>query len=67
MVLPTFLRHICLELLIGDASRAREKLGWETEYDLRALVREMIESDLKQAEKEVHLKDGGYKTLNYYE
>jgi len=62
-----YFRPTEVELLIGDPSRAREKLGWETEYDLRALVREMIESDLKQAEKEVHLKDGGYKTLNYYE
>lgn len=62
-----YFRPTEVELLIGDPSKAREKLGWETEYDLRALVREMIESDLKQAEKEVHLKDGGYKTLNYYE
>ena len=62
-----YFRPTEVELLIGDPSRAREKLGWETEYDLRALVREMIESDLKQAEKEVHLKNGGYKTLNYYE
>ncbi len=62
-----YFRPTEVELLIGDPSRAREKLGWETEYDLRALVREMIASDLKEAEKEVHLKDGGYKTLNYYE
>ena len=62
-----YFRPTEVDLLIGDATRAREKLGWETEYDLRALIREMIESDLKQAEKEVHLKDGGYKTLNYYE
>lgn len=62
-----YFRPTEVDLLIGDATKAREKLGWETEYDLRALIREMIESDLKQAEKEVHLKDGGYKTLNYYE
>jgi GDPmannose 4,6-dehydratase len=62
-----YFRPTEVDLLIGDAENARKKLGWETEYDLRALVREMIESDLKQAEKEVHLKDGGYKTLNYYE
>ena len=62
-----YFRPTEVDLLIGDATRAREKLGWETEYDLRALIREMIDSDLKQAEKEVHLKDGGFKTLNYYE
>ncbi len=42
-----YFRPTEVELLIGDATRAREKLGWETEYDLRALVREMIESDLE--------------------
>ncbi|MFC2080816.1 GDP-mannose 4,6-dehydratase [Bacteroidota bacterium] len=56
-----------VELLIGDPSKAREKLGWTPVYDLPTLVKEMVESDLKQAEKEVHLRNGGFKTLNYYE
>ena len=62
-----YFRPTEVELLIGDASKAREKLGWKPEYDLRSLVREMIKSDLKQAEKEIHLRNGGYETLNYYE
>ena len=56
-----------VDLLIGDPSKAKEKLGWVPEYDLKTLVKEMVESDLKQAGKEVHLKNGGFKTLNYYE
>ncbi len=56
-----------VDLLIGDSTKAREKLGWIPEYDLQTLIKEMVESDLKQAEKEVHLRNGGYETLNYYE
>jgi len=59
---PTEVDH-----LVGDATRAKEKLGWVPEYNLKQLVKEMVESDLKQAEKEIHLKNGGYDTLNYYE
>ena len=62
-----YFRPTEVDLLIGDPTKANEKLGWIPEYDLQALVREMVESDLKQAEKEVHLKNGGFKTLNYYE
>ena len=62
-----YFRPTEVELLIGDASRARKKLGWEPRYDLQSLVAEMVASDLKQAEKEVHLRNGGYQTLNYYE
>lgn len=56
-----------VDLLIGDASKARDKLGWVPEYDLKALIHEMVGNDIKQAEKEVHLRKGGFKTLNYYE
>ncbi len=56
-----------VDLLIGDPTKAKEKLGWVPEYDLEALVKEMVQNDVKQAEKEVYLKNGGYKTMNYYE
>ena len=62
-----YFRPAEVDHLIGDASKAREKLGWKPEYDLKALVKEMVASDLKQAEKEIHLKNGGFDTLNYYE
>ena len=62
-----YFRPAEVDHLIGDASKAREKLGWKPEYDLKSLVKEMVTSDLKQAEKEIHLKNGGFDTLNYYE
>ncbi len=62
-----YFRPTEVDLLIGDPTKANEILGWKPEYDLKGLVKEMVASDIKQAEKEVHLKNGGFKTLNYYE
>ena len=56
-----------VELLIGDATKAREKLGWVPEYDLEALIEDMMTSDLKLMKKQQFLKDGGYKIKNYFE
>jgi GDPmannose 4,6-dehydratase len=42
-----YFRPTEVDLLIGDASKARTKLGWEPKYDLKALVKEMVASDLK--------------------
>jgi GDPmannose 4,6-dehydratase len=53
--------------LIGDPAKARTKLGWECKYDLPALVKDMMQSDLKLMQKDQYLKDGGYTTLNYFE
>lgn len=61
---PEFFRPAEVELLLGDSSKARFKLGWEPKYDLKALVREMVEEDLKQAKKEKHLRKNGFDTLN---
>ncbi len=62
-----YFRPAEVDHLVGDAGKARAKLGWKPEYDLKTLVKEMVESDLKEAEREIHLKNGGYDTLNYYE
>jgi GDPmannose 4,6-dehydratase len=56
-----------VDLLIGDASKARTKLNWTPRYDLQALVKDMIQSDVKLMKKERYLRDGGYKTMNYFE
>jgi GDPmannose 4,6-dehydratase len=56
-----------VDLLIGDPSKAKSKLNWEPEYDLKSLVKDMIESDIKLTHKEVYLKKGGYQTMNYFE
>lgn len=64
---PRYFRPTEVDLLIGDASKAKEKLGWIPEYNLKALVDDMMQSDLKLMQKDQYLKDGGYDVLNYYE
>ena len=64
---PRYFRPTEVELLIGDASKAKRKLGWECQYDLSDLVKDMMESDLKLMKKEQFLDQSGYNTLNYYE
>jgi len=56
-----------VDLLIGDPSKAMNKLGWQPKYDLQGLIADMVASDLKLMKREVLLKDGGYRTLNYFE
>lgn len=56
-----------VDLLIGDATKAKEKLGWEPKYQLKDLVNDMMSSDLKLMQKEQYLKDGGYTIKNYFE
>lgn len=64
---PRYYRPTEVDQLVGDATKAREKLGWEPTYDLPTLIKEMVASDLNLMKKERFLKDGGYETLNYYE
>jgi GDPmannose 4,6-dehydratase len=64
---PTYFRPTEVDLLIGDPTKAKTKLGWEPEYDLKALIKEMVASDIKLMQKDQYLRQGGYKTLNYFE
>ena len=64
---PKYFRPTEVELLIGDPTKARTKLGWKTEYNLKDLIKDMVQSDLKLMQKEQYLKDGGYRILNYFE
>lgn len=64
---PKYFRPTEVDLLIGDPTKARTKLGWEPEYDLEDLVKEMVASDLELMKKEQHIKNGGFATLNYFE
>lgn len=64
---PKYFRPTEVELLIGDASKAKNKLGWVPEYDLQDLVTDMMQSDIKLMQKEVYLKKGGFETKNYFE
>lgn len=64
---PRYFRPTEVDLLIGDPSKAKEKLGWEPEYTLNDLVDEMMASDLKLMKKDEYLKQGGYTIMNYFE
>jgi len=64
---PRYFRPTEVELLIGDASKAKNELGWVPEYDLKDLIKDMMLSDLKLMQKDQYLHDGGYDVLNYYE
>ena len=64
---PKYFRPTEVDLLLGDPTKAKTQLGWEPKYDLAALVKDMILSDLNLMKKDEYLKDGGYKTLNYFE
>ncbi len=64
---PQYFRPTEVELLIGGATKARTRLGWEPEYSLAALIEDMMKNDIKLMKKESYLKEGGYKILNYFE
>ena len=64
---PKYFRPTEVDLLIGDPSKANNKLGGKPEYDLIDLVKDMMQSDVKLMQKDQYLKDGGYRILNYFE
>ena len=55
---PQYFRPTEVELLIGDATKARTRLGWEPEYSLAALIEDMMKNDIKLMKKESYLKEG---------
>ena len=64
---PAYFRPTEVDLLIGDASKAKNILGWEPEYDLNTLIADMMSSDVNLMKKDHHLKGAGFNTLNYFE
>lgn len=64
---PKYFRPTEVELLVGDAEKAKTKLGWVPKYKLKDLVADMMQSDIRLMQKENYLKEGGYYTKNYFE
>jgi GDPmannose 4,6-dehydratase len=62
-----YFRPTEVDLLIGDPTKANTKLGWQPEYDLNGLVKDMMQSDIKLMKRDAYLREGGYRTLNYFE
>ncbi len=63
---PEFFRPAEVELLLGDSTKARTKLGWKPNYDLAALAKEMVQEDLKLAKKEKVLAMNGFNAKKTY-
>ena len=64
---PKYFRPTEVDLLIGDATKARKKLGWAPKYDLPALVKEMVHADLELFRREKLLKESGFEIRNQHE
>ncbi len=64
---PRYYRPTEVDLLIGDATKAKEKLGWVPKYTLAEMIKEMVASDLEIFKKEKHLKDSGFEIKNEFE
>jgi GDPmannose 4,6-dehydratase len=62
-----YFRPTEVDLLLGDATKAKEKMGWVPKYTLNELAKEMIEADIELFRKDVLLKESGYRTLNQFE
>ena len=56
----SYYRPTEVELLVGDASKAKARLGWKPEHDLDMLIRDMMKSDIKLMQKNDYLKKGGF-------
>ena len=64
---PRYFRPTEVETLLGDPTKAKEKLGWVPKITLQELVSEMVREDLKDAERDELCRREGFKTFNYHE
>ncbi len=64
---PKYYRPAEVDLLVGDASKAKSKLGWTPTYTVQALCKEMVLSDLELFKRDKYLLDGGHKVLHQKE
>jgi GDPmannose 4,6-dehydratase len=64
---PRYFRPTEVDLLIGDASKAKKILGWTPKHSLEQLVKEMVASDIRLFEKDKYLLEGGHEIKNFHE
>lgn len=64
---PAYFRPTEVDILIGDNTKAKTKLGWDPSYDLAGLCEDMMRNDITLMKKEEFLRKGGYNILNYFE
>lgn len=56
-----------VDLLVGDATKAKNELGWESTHDINSLVKDMVQADLTLFKRDKYLLQGGHKVMNYHE
>lgn len=64
---PKYFRPTEVDLLLGDPTKAKEKLGWKLKYDLAALVKDMMDADVALFKRDQLLAQQGHRVLNYHE
>lgn len=64
---PKYFRPTEVEILIGDPSKAKQKLGWKPEYNVRTLCSEMVRADIELFQKDQLLKNAGFSIKNQFE
>lgn len=64
---PGYFRPTEVDLLIGDSTKARTRLGWKPEYDLRGLISEMMKSDVELIQRDCILQKAGYRVEHYFD
>lgn len=64
---PKYFRPTEVDLLLGDPTKAKTKLGWKPKHNLQSLVKDMMASDLALFEKDKYLLEGGHKVFHYHE
>ena len=64
---PRYFRPTEVDLLIGDPTKSKTKLGWKPKHDLKSLVKDMMASDITLFERDQYLKQGGHKIFEYHE
>jgi len=64
---PKYFRPSEVDLLVGDATKARDKLGWQPRISFEQLITEMVIEDFKLAQQDLHYRQTGFDTFNYHE
>jgi GDPmannose 4,6-dehydratase len=64
---PQYFRPTEVDLLLGDPTKSKTQLGWEPEYDLAGLVKDMMDSDIKLVQKDIHLVEKGHEVFRQSE
>ncbi len=64
---PKYFRPTEVDLLIGDATKAKNELGWEPTHTVETLVKDMVQSDLALFKRDKYLMEGGHKVFDFHE